>query len=220
MEEKVLSKEEKRREEIREAARAKAKAIHDEYEERIEELKQRRVLVDRECGAQVKASNDAVTENNAEILRLNTLLTKAADKEIKLTFKEKAEAKKELKERRSNQEMLMYEAFDLQDEYKQVMQQITDEIKALRTEQSEKEIRARYSGQYLKMTIENVLRMAMKPYTHNDIVNNHSELRRVDKQKIDIVLSQMIKSGEVLEDENDRGEKIYTIVKAEKTEQE
>lgn len=212
MEEKVLSREEKRIEEIREAARAKAKAVHDEYEAMIDDLKQRRLLVDRECGRQVKESNEAVTQNNAEIVRLSTMLEKAASKEIKLSFKEKSEMKKELKERRGNQEKLMYEAFDLQDEYKSVMQQITDEIKSLREQQTEKELRARYSGQYLKMTLENVLRRAFRPYTHKDIVDNHSELRYIDKQKIDLILSQMVKNGEVNETESVIGEKMYELI--------
>jgi hypothetical protein len=211
MTEKQQQKEEERRAATKEAALEKAKKVHDEYEERIDELKQRRVLVDRECGSQVKVSNDAVVENNAEIVRLNTLLEKADAKEIKLSIKEKNEMRKQLKERRANQESLMYEAFDLQDEYKEVMQQITDEIKALREEQSEKEIRAKYSGQYLKDCIQIILNNAVKPYCMKDITDNHCDLRKIDAQKISIVLNQMVLNGEVTVQENEKGEKYYEI---------
>lgn len=204
-------KEDERRAAIREAALQKAKKVHDEYEERIDELKQRRVLVDRECGAQVKESNDAVVENNAEIVRLNTLLEKADAKEIKLSMKEKTEMRRQLKERRTNQETLMYAAFDLQDEYKEVMQQITDEIKALREEQNEKEIRAKYSGQYLKDCIQTILSNAIKPYCMKDITDNHCDLRKIDVQKIDIVLNQMVLNGEITVQQDEKGENYYEI---------
>lgn len=210
-------KEEERRAAVKEAALEKAKKVHDEYEERIDELKQRRVLVDRECGAQVKESNDAVVENNAEIVRLNTLLEKAEEKEIKLSLKEKSEMKKQLKERRANQETLMYAAFDLQDEYKEVMQQITDEIKALREEQSEKEIRAKYSGQYLKDCIQAILSNAIKPFCMKDITDYHCDLRKIDNQKIAIVLNQMVLNGEVEVTENEKGVKYYQLIGEKKT---
>lgn len=205
-------KEEARRAETREAAFAKAKKVHDEYEARIDELKERRVLVDRECSRQVKESNDAVVENNSEILRLGTLLDKADDKQIKLSAKEKSDMRKQLKERKDNQETLMYAAFDLQDEYKEVMQQITDEIKALREEQSEKEIRAKYSGQYLKDCIETILTNAARPFTMKDITDYHVDLRKIDTQKIAIVLNQMVLNGEVTVEKNDKEESFYTLV--------
>ena len=128
-----------RRKAVKEAAFAKAKQVFDEYEGLIEEQKQLRMLVERECGAQVKASNEAVVDNNAEIVRLNTMLEKAKNKEIKLSFREKSEMSRQLKERRANQETLMYEAIDLQEEFKQSIQLINDKIKALRQEQGEKE---------------------------------------------------------------------------------
>ncbi len=213
MTEEQMKKEEARRAETKEAALAKAKKVHDEYEARIDELKERRVLVDRECGLQVKESNDAVVENNAEILRIGTLLDKADDKQIKLSMKEKNDMRKQLKERKDNQETLMYAAFDLQDEYKEVMQQITDEIKALREEQSEKEIRAKYSGQYLKDTIETILTNATKPFSMKDITDYHVDLRKIDSQKISIVLNQMVLNGEVTAETNDRDVTFYTLVK-------
>lgn len=199
------------REAIKEAAFAKAKKIHDDYEDQIEELKQRRLFVDRECGAQVKASNEAVVDNNSEIVRLNTLLEKAKAKEIKLSFREKSEMAKQLKERRANQETLMYEAIDLQEEYKTVMNQINDEIKALRREQGEKEVRAKYSGQYLKQVIETLLEMATKPYQLKDLTDNHSDLRKIDVQKITIILHQMAASGELVCEVNERDEKFYEL---------
>lgn len=211
MTEEQQRKEEERRAAVREAALDKAKKVHDEYEERIDELKERRVLVDRECSAQVKASNDSVVENNAEIVRLNTLLEKADAKEIKLSMKEKTEMRRQLKERRANQETLMYAAFDLQDEYKEVMQQITDEIKALREEQNEKEIRAKYSGPYLKDCIQTILGNAIKPYCIKDITDNHCDLRKIDTQKIAIVLNQMVLNGEVTVQEDEKGEKYYQV---------
>lgn len=210
--EQQLSKEEERRQAIREAALEKAKKVHDEYEEKIEELKQRRVLVDRECNIQIKESNEAVTENNYEIVRLNTLLEKADAKEIKLSMKEKMDMRKQLKERRANQETLMYAALDLQDEYKEVMQQITDEIKALRAEQGEKEIRAKYSGQFLKDCIQVILKGAFRPYTMKDITDNHCDLRKIDSQKIAVVLNQLVLNGEVVCEETE-GEKYYSIPK-------
>ncbi len=204
-------KEDERRTAVREAALEKAKKVHDEYEERIDELKERRVLVDRECGIQVKESNEAVVENNAEIVRLNTLLDKADAKEIKLSMKDKAEMRRQLKERRANQETLMYAAIDLQEEYKQVMQQITDEIKALREEQNEKEIRAKYSGQYLKDCIQTILTNAVKPFCMKDITDNHCDLRKIDSQKIAIVLNQMVLNGEITVRQDEKGENYYEI---------
>lgn len=217
MTEEQQRKEDERRAAIREAALEKAKKVHDEYEERIDELKQRRVLVDRECGAQVKESNDAVVENNAEIVRLNTLLEKAEAKEIKLSMKEKNEMRRQLKERRANQETLMYAAFDLQDEYKEVMQQITDEIKALREEQNEKEIRAKYSGQYLKDCIQTILNNAVKPYCIKDITDNHCDLRKIDVQKISIVLNQMVLNGEITVQDDEKGEHYYEVPRVHET---
>lgn len=220
MTEEQQRKEDERRAAIKEAALQKAKKVYDEYEERIDELKQRRVLVDRECGSQVKESNDAVVENNAEIVRLNTLLDKAEAKEIKLSMKEKNEMRRQLKERRANQETLMYAAFDLQDEYKEVMQQITDEIKALREEQSEKVIRAKYSGQYLKDCIQIILNNAKKPFCMKDILDNHCDLRKIDTQKISIVLNQMVLNGEVMVQEDEKGEKYYEIPRFHEAEKE
>ena len=216
MTEEQIKKEEARRAETKEAALAKAKKVHDEYEARIDELKERRVLVDRECGLQVKESNDAVVENNAEILRIGTLLDKADDKQIKLSMKEKNDMRKQLKERKDNQETLMYAAFDLQDEYKEVMQQITDEIKALREEQSEKEIRAKYSGQYLKDIIETILTNATKPFTMKDITDYHVDLRKIDSQKIAIVLNQMVLNGEVTVETDEKDVSRYTLVREDK----
>ena len=119
----------------------------------------------------------------------------------------------------------MYAAFDLQDEYKEVMQQITDEIKALREEQNEKEIRAKYSGQYLKDCIYTVLANAKKPFCMKDITDYHCDLRRIDSQKISIVLNQMVLNGEVSASENEKGEKYYELIctedeKAEKAQSE
>ncbi len=216
MTEEQIKKEEARRAETKEAALAKAKKVHDEYEARIDELKERRVLVDRECGLQVKESNDAVVENNAEILRIGTLLDKADDKQIKLSMKEKSDMRKQLKERKDNQETLMYAAFDLQDEYKEVMQQITDEIKALREEQSEKEIRAKYSGQYLKDVIETILTNATKPFTMKDITDYHVDLRKIDSQKISIVLNQMVLNGEVTVETDEKEVNHYSLVREDK----
>ncbi len=216
MTEEQIKKEEARRAETKEAALAKAKKVHDEYEARIDELKERRVLVDRECGLQVKESNDAVVENNAEILRIGTLLDKADDKQIKLSMKEKSDMRKQLKERKDNQETLMYAAFDLQDEYKEVMQQITDEIKALREEQSEKEIRAKYSGQYLKDVIETILTNATKPFTMKDITDYHVDLRKIDSQKISIVLNQMVLNGEVTVETDEKEVNHYTLMREDK----
>lgn len=194
---------------IKEAAFEKAKQVFDEYEEQIEEQKQLRQYVERECGAQVKASNEAVVDNNAEIVRLNTILEKAKAKEIKLSFKEKSEMTKQLKERRANQETLMYEAIDLQEEFKQSLAMINEKIKMLRQEQSEKEVRAKYSGQYLKLVIENILNQATKPYRLKEVTDSHVDLRRIDSQKIVMILNQMVTNGELLCEENDRGDKFY-----------
>ena len=205
--------EEARRKAVKEAAFAKAKQVFDEYEGLIEEQKQLRMLVERECGAQVKASNEAVVDNNAEIVRLNTMLEKAKNKEIKLSFREKSEMSRQLKERRANQETLMYEAIDLQEEFKQSIQLINDKIKALRQEQGEKEVRAKYSGQYLKQVIENILNSAVKPYRLKEVTDSHVDLRKIDSQKIEIILNQMVLNKELLCEENERKEKFYEFPK-------
>lgn len=196
---------------IKEAAFAKAKEVYNEYEDKIEEQKQLRIYVERECGAQVKASNEAVVDNNAEIVRLNTMLEKAKNKEIKLSHKEKSEMTKQLKERRANQETLMYEAIDLQEEFKQSLALINDKIKELRLEQQEKEVRAKYSGQYLKVVMENILYQAEKPYSLKDIIDSHADLRRIDSQKMVMILGQMVTNNELLCEEDEKLTKRYQL---------